>query len=531
MFDEGILSPSVGLNNYKNHLRIQLEETQYLLQIADRSVVPDYDWVRHLFKFFAQELYGSSKPTSFAQSLKETIERNFTLHESCVFKELSNGDLVAAILTPVMKRALQAKTSSSILFMDTVGSVKFFELKVFFMVTQDDTPAGVIIVSNESERVLRQGFELFLTLVDGSCFGGRGKRGPLVLAAEDVCKKSSAFYSVFPESQILVSVFHFFQSSFKFLINAENDIDETDRSAVYGFLRRALFAENQKNFNAIFKETCEISTNEKLQVFLQRIFYKCKKWALCHLPENISRESVCSFMGPSMRTFRDRLLQTLKSRSAEDLVDFLTGGCEERFEAKLPAGETAPDNNVEDLYEIAEHKECDSIYDVVHKRKNVKYLVNTDVGICTCYKGAEGKYCKHQSVLQIMKLTKPSVAAETGKILESRISNDSGFGLVSAANPRKTDYGAPLRESHNGVDNIIMEPVADFLSPPFDVATEMNEEVSKLKENFEIWIDNLKKRPEFFKKGVTSMNEQLQKLVTSSPTAQLSALLNFNVTE
>ena len=107
-------------------------------------------------------------------SLSNTDE-NFVAISDC------SETLVIAICTPLMKRVHQMiKYSGELVFVDAGGNMDRQNTRVFLLLTHSAAgglPLGVLLVANEKSETISSALQLYLSLLNDYCFGGRGKQG------------------------------------------------------------------------------------------------------------------------------------------------------------------------------------------------------------------------------------------------------------------------------------------------------------------------------------------------------------------
>ena len=113
----------------------------------------------------------------------------------------SDESIAIAICTPLMKRVHRIIShSSEMVFIDAGGHMDRGNTRVFLLLTHSAAgglPIGVLFVSNERSKTLASALRLLLSLLDGECFGGSGKKGPQLFMTDDSTAERNALQEVF----------------------------------------------------------------------------------------------------------------------------------------------------------------------------------------------------------------------------------------------------------------------------------------------------------------------------------------------
>ena len=168
------------------------------------------------YKIF-QKSYGAPTGEQMILDLKRHItEYNTSIGQTCAAMTTSNNDLVVAVCTPLMKRVhATIRQSSELVFVDSSGGVDRFNCRVFLFMTHScagGLPLGCIITTSDSREIISCGIELWKTILPDNCFYGRGTQGPYVFLTDDCCPLRQAIHSSFPESVLLLCIFHILQA-------------------------------------------------------------------------------------------------------------------------------------------------------------------------------------------------------------------------------------------------------------------------------------------------------------------------------
>jgi predicted outer membrane lipoprotein len=168
-----------------------------------------------------------------------------------------NEDIIIAICTPLMKRVQRiVKHSGEMVFVDASGSMDRQNMRVFMMLTHSAAgglPIGVLIMSNEQCATITAALQLYLTLIDEECFGGRGTSGSILFMTDDSIAERNALKLVFPESTLLLCAFHILQAFWRFLWDSKSGVRKESRQHLFGILKAMLYAQTKESLETLFQ--------------------------------------------------------------------------------------------------------------------------------------------------------------------------------------------------------------------------------------------------------------------------------------
>lgn len=145
-------------------------------------------------------------------SLKDAIQEYNTecMSDTAAMKELENGNFAIAIVTPLMSRiSCELNECGEILFIDASANMDRYGCKVFMIYT--NSCAGGIPKS----------------------LAGRGTKGPKIFMSDDSAAERSALHSVFPESILLLCIFHVLQATWRYLWDSNHGVPLHHRYTLY----------------------------------------------------------------------------------------------------------------------------------------------------------------------------------------------------------------------------------------------------------------------------------------------------------
>lgn len=310
-----------------------------------------------------------------------------------------------------MHRAV--KHSAELVFVDASGNMDRYNARVFLLLTHSSAgglPLGVLILPNEQTTTIIAALQLYSTLLDAECFGGRGQQGPVVFMTDDSTAERNALHTVFPDAQLLLCAFHVLQAFWRFLWDHKSGIAKEHRQYLFSFLKGMVYAQTEAKLESEFSKAMEDSCVQRhvnVHSHLQQLFSRRQEWAQCcrsDLP--VRGNNTNNFCESAMRVVKDEILQRTKAFNLQQLVDFMTTRFDSHYQRRLldvangrfTASRFYSKSTCIDLQSIKQ-VESDLFEVSSEKSADTKYVVDMSVGRCTCPKGNTGGPCKHQAAV------------------------------------------------------------------------------------------------------------------------------------
>lgn len=584
-------SPAHALKNFMTHLELQPAD-HYISSISDRTKCPDYNWVHH----FSGKLFKSIRPNvDSEQTLKNMKNCVQSLNEQfncqiCRIQELMNNDYVISILTPLMKRGLENPMSGETVFVDSVNYVDKFGVNILLLtcVFNPTTriPLGIIITSQETESILEQGLRLYLLMTEEASFGGRGKDGPSVFVSDHSKIIVKVFKTVFPQASSLWSGFHFLKKAYNWMFSSKYHVSKDDLGHLYSAIRKMMYSPDENTLEYHHCETLSTySCNPQVVSYLKTLYDKRQKWSFCFRSPALRHNSEFKkLLLHEFQILREEILDQVQKQSPDALLRYFVSDYDYYFMKKLIDNcvdfnqnyfkKFANDVDAKN-YTFGPFQNSESLYYVYNKNKNSKYLVNADIGICTCYTGVSGNFCRHQrllmdtineeSMLQYPMFVEPKVelyyiATGSNEISQTFFDSLHSFNYVK----EDIQYAIEVVLKNDGssespsIDNIeenldahiVEEIVIEVNHDDVSDIEEKEEQCSQnnvtsldsyhpsisknkhaidnLKESFESFVATIESDAEFYTQGLQQMLNQLKKLNHACAQDRLLALKSFN---
>jgi hypothetical protein len=189
--------------------------------------------------------------------MKQLEENVIKMNSEGVAKiRMTMHNLIIAFVTPLMLRVhTKLKHSGEMVFIDASGTMDHHNCRVFLLLTHSSAgglPLGCFITTSESREVIELALNLYNDLLDDACYFGRGKSGPCVIMTDDSAAERLALAAVYPNSTILLCIFHILQALWRFLWDAKNGVKKEDRPAIFSQMKAMVYAESEAQLEELY---------------------------------------------------------------------------------------------------------------------------------------------------------------------------------------------------------------------------------------------------------------------------------------
>ncbi|XP_071947653.1 uncharacterized protein [Antedon mediterranea] len=416
LFEHGH-SPSSALETIKHDLAEEHGE-QYVYVCADRFMCSDLQFCYRLYYKTFQKVYGASSGELMYVDLEKRVhEYNAQQNDSCAkMCTTDDNQTIIAICTPLMKRVhTKVKHSGEMIFVDSSGNCDRHNSRIFIFLTHSSAgglPLGVVITTSESEATITTGIKLLQTILPDGSYFGRGAQGPQIAMTDDCQALHLAIHAVYPETSLLLCVFHLLQAMWRWLWDAKNRIAKCDRPSLLGVLKSLVYAESARELNERYEVVTEDPAARKYHKYrehLDSIYQRKEAWAICLRSNLMTRgNNTNNYVESAMRVVKDKVLYRLKAYNVTQLMDFILTRMESYYARRLlDVANNRTANIQQSRYFMSDGnincdnilKEDESNYSVPSASTDKLYHVDISIGTCTCPIGNTGGPCKHQNAV------------------------------------------------------------------------------------------------------------------------------------
>lgn len=547
LFNNG-LGPTAALQSFKNHIYLQSpDQKTYLLNISDRKTCPDLQWVYYYFKGHSR----CAEQPEMKKNLRTFIQKYNDKQKQtvCLLKNLTNDDFVASIATPFMLRVCEMNTAGELVLIDSTGIIDRFGLYVFPILTISTAgrlPIGLVITTKRKEFLIREGFNLYVSMLNEKSFGGRGKEGPSIVMTDATGTEITALKSVFPNAKMLLCVFHVLQTVFRWILKA-NEISESREKwqAIYSDVKRMVYSTDKKEIEDIHERLQKsLKGFPSLSRYITRLYEGREHWAISY---QIGNQTV--------RYIRDNICPEIVANDLSQFFEYLLAPYEKQYIIKIMNIVMEKDVNEDMKYLLDSEKYemmpySDDTVTAHNKENNIYYVIYNDIGYCTCYTGVTGRYCKHQR-LWAEKSKTFSPNTEFANTTEQKVELfyvatgcvDVPKGLVKNQNSNKcsvaahvsveemSESGVPVK--NNKLTELYLDSIAEVEKKAMEsVIVEDDATIEEVQREFMCAMEALRNIVDtdesFYQDAMQSMSEEIEKLQMSSKDKLITALQNFN---
>ncbi|KAL5236478.1 hypothetical protein ACI65C_003888 [Semiaphis heraclei] len=475
-------------------------------------------------------------------------------HECSSMEILDDGNFIIAILSPLMRRISEGfDESGEVLFIDSSGNVDRYGCKVFFIYTNSCAGGmlvGSLIVTSEATSIIVKGLELWKKILSPESLGKRGQIGPRIFMTDDSLAERNALREVFPQTTLLLCIFHVLQAAWRYLWDSNHGISLKHRPVLFSGIKNMIYSKDTDELNNSFNLINQNPiTNDypRFKVYVEGLFQRRQEWAICLRNNFVTRgQNTNNISEAGVKIMKDVVLERTKAYSPVQLFFFIINDLDKFYEMKiLDVAANRPPQYLKKKYFISakqkkslEYEALDlgkSLFVVKNKMKNTTYNVDTDTGLCSCPQGDTGKPCKHQIFvakdLNIdIPLCLPSnehtrIKLHTIATGCSDIKKDWYTSFLNTENNENSEPCIVPKIQNNVIPNHSLN-ISENQSSPIQISPTYNEVLEK----FDSTVDKIKRAFEsdkdYFLPGINAFVNSVDKIVNTH-VALLSAMMTF----
>jgi hypothetical protein len=208
-------SPASAIYTYEDQLYLNTaDEQELLVQLADRAINPDYDYVFNQFRQYREMALGDRNGGSMFKRLVEVVnEYNNSGKGKAALQEYDSHTgkaLILCVVTGLMSRVHEKiLQSGEICYMDASASFEPLNTLITLLYTSCAVgvlPLGLFITSDELEITLEKALNLIKSILPQHAFFGRESQiGPKVFITDDSSAERNALELSWPEGKDFIS--------------------------------------------------------------------------------------------------------------------------------------------------------------------------------------------------------------------------------------------------------------------------------------------------------------------------------------
>ena len=423
------MSASEAFHHHETQL---MRDPVTLMLLADRRICPSLRDVNNMYEKWLIENKGPSNGPEMFDRLETLVQEYNKKHAEvggkCFLQRYKNDGgyeqhLVLSICTPLMSRVHKTRQASEMAFMDSSGSLDRHNNPVFFMCTHHPCgalPLAVWVTSSQSEASLESCLESLKSILPSHAFGNQGpETGPDIFMTDDDTAQRQALRGQWKHATLLLCIFHFMQATWRWLLDSKHSIAKDDRQHLMTIMQDLVFAKQQEEFQEIVQLLPSDSILQKYPVYqeyLKKAIDRKKEWALCYRSELRTRgNNTDNYTESMIFVFKCVVLRRMRAYNLIELFHFITEDLEMYFQRKLLSLAFGKPQNLHlaarcfgrnassvNLNSITKDDQSPFKFNVPSREdSNVVYVVDCNLGICTCQQGVNGNACSHQAAVAL----------------------------------------------------------------------------------------------------------------------------------
>ena len=416
LFEEDV-SPSSAYRKVLDHFDSSEEVN------ADRFHVPDYKWVFNFHAKYIKDKFGSSNGVDVFLKIKENI-MNYNAErggELAKVEQTSEGETIIAICDMLNRRVHEhIPAAGDLMIMDATANLDRNDSKIFHLMCPSPIgglPLGTIITTRGDETTIYKGLELYKSLLPENSFYGRGRAlGPKLVITDDDAAERNSLQQTWPETVLLLCVFHHLQALWSWLWKSEHNIPKDDRPILFNLFKRVLYTETTDEYNKNVDNMKASDVYNKYENFKAHmedgILPRKAEWSLRERYEKqlpTHNQNTSNYVEYSFRMTKDIQFNRLKAYNLTDLVDIILD------DSKLYSRRCI-DVSHNRNYHLFTYQKSKYIFnesrielDEIIQLSETQYLVPSETvedklyqvdmesGLCECFQGFLKGPCKHKA--------------------------------------------------------------------------------------------------------------------------------------
>ncbi|XP_049518662.1 uncharacterized protein LOC125943411 [Dermacentor silvarum] len=235
-------------------------------------------------------------------------------------------------------------------------------------------------------------------------------QAPLVLMTDNSRPEKDALKKTWPTAEQHLCQFHVLQAEWRWLTATANKVPKEDRRQLMAAFQKILYAKDLSQLQAA-KEHLRTVGHEG---YIRRVeaFLCCEKeWVQMYRTNLETRgHNTNNYSEASIRILKDVVLCRTKAFNAVALVEIVVSTWEKYFETRLlrhahhreASHRLTFEHLLQDLPKLpaGSIRKSGETYYVPSSSSTATHEVQADVGICSCWVGSQGAFCKHQAAVQ-----------------------------------------------------------------------------------------------------------------------------------
>ncbi|CAG8663417.1 10514_t:CDS:2 [Funneliformis caledonium] len=390
-------SSSLALHVYKDNLHLNASDEQELLEtLADRAKNPAE---------LVQDYNDKGQGKAVLQEYDTHAGKAFIL---CI---------ITSLMCRVHEKVLQAGELCYVNALASFDSLNSSIILLYTSCTVRALPLGLFVTSDELEITLKKAMNLLKTVLPPYAFFRRGPQiGLMVFLTNDSSAERNALELCWPKGIHLLCTFHFLQAFWRWLYDSKHKVNKEDQVPIMEKARKILYALSGSEMKIHYEEFKQKFYNHpQLRSHFELLWKHRQFWALSfHLNLPMCGNNTNNYIERSFGIMKDIIFASTKAYNPIQIFQFIIITMERFFERRvlkiahkhvghLRIAKRFLYPNWETINMDAIQKTCvDNEFLVLSiKDANTFYIVNSEIGVCSCPVGMTGTPCKHQGAVSM----------------------------------------------------------------------------------------------------------------------------------
>jgi hypothetical protein len=198
-------------------------------------------------------------------------------------------------------------------------------------------PLGIFITSDEKEQTLKDALELLKSCFSDLAFYGAD--GPRVFMTDNCSELREALKEAWPNSVLLLCIFHVLQQVWRWLHEKKNGITIEDRPTLLLSFKQILYAESEDDLHNSFDDLISSDVASKyanFKKYVTDVFEDREACALCYRDDLPMRgNNTNNLCEAQFLVIKDDVLNRQKEVNVVGLVDKFTSDLDQHYSDKV----------------------------------------------------------------------------------------------------------------------------------------------------------------------------------------------------
>jgi len=230
---------------------------------------------------------------------------------------LNTNPLAVCIVTPVMRRAHSLPQSSGVVLVDSTACCDADNHSITFMMTTcaaGAVPLAIFITPGQTAQDYILAFSLLTGALQHEAFAGQGH--PDIFITDDSEAERSALLRIWPDSTAKLCLFQVPQAVWRWLWNAQHNVDKSDRQQLMSDFQSIMRASTPQSAAEMYDTHMKSDLWEEYpdwQAHVDKYWDRRQLWAMAWRDHTQRGHHTNNFCEASVRLYKDVILSRCKT--------------------------------------------------------------------------------------------------------------------------------------------------------------------------------------------------------------------------